>query len=208
MFLVFPIGWEAAVATGLTAWRPWRDLATAADRLAGRRRGRPSPSPGRPSGFARVHRLQRRAIVGQTPLDTQDAWGGKEFFPPWEVVDAAWRWAIERADPLQAPEPGPPAPVRRRCSSSGLRRLPIAYTLYALPQFLLLATRIQPTPLTSTNRYLLVLFPAFVVLALHPWPRRPAGLGHHLVLFLGLLLAEFQRGTFVRVDAGGVALPR
>ena len=53
----------------------------------------------------------------------------------------------------------------------GARRLPIAYTLFALPQFVLLATRIQPTPLTSTNRYLLVIFPVFVVLALIPWPR-------------------------------------
>ena len=79
----------------------------------------------------------------------------------------------------------------------GAKRLPISYTLYALPQFLLLATRIQPTPLTSTNRYLLVIFPAFVILALIPWARVRLAWGITSVLFLGLLLMEFQRGTFV-----------
>ncbi len=62
---------------------------------------------------------------------------------------------------------------------------------------MLLATRIQPTPLTSTNRYLLVLFPVFVVVALLPWPRLRLAWGITSILFLGLLLAEFQRGTFV-----------
>jgi hypothetical protein len=77
------------------------------------------------------------------------------------------------------------------------RRLPISYTLYALPQFVLLATRIQPTPLTSTNRYLLVIFPVFVVLALIPWARVRLAWGITSILFLALLLTEFQRGTFV-----------
>jgi hypothetical protein len=53
--------------------------------------------------------------------------------------------------------------------------------LFAAPQ-LLVACRLNPTPLTSTARYVLVLFPVFVVLAL---------------LFLGFLTTMFLRNTFV-----------
>jgi hypothetical protein len=63
---------------------------------------------------------------------------------------------------------------------------------------LLLATRIQPTPLTSTTRYVLVLFPVFVVAALltgHPWLRR-AWLAAS-ILALGVLATMFLNGHFV-----------
>ena len=194
VFLIFPVGWEVAVAAGLTAWRPWRSLALPA--IDWGVVGRGLIAVGGPAlGFWSFIGYTA-AAVGQTPLDTQDAWGGKEFFPPWEVVDAAWTWAIERSDPLQAFN------LVLLIGFGVLlvvaaRRLPISYTLYALPQFLLLATRIQPTPLTSTNRYLLVIFPVFVVLALIPWARVRLAWGITSILFLALLLTEFQRGTFV-----------
>jgi hypothetical protein len=194
VFLIFPVGWEVAVAAGLTAWRPWRSLALPA--IDWGVIGRGLIAVGGPAiGFWSFIGYTA-ATVGQTPLDTQDAWGGKEFFPPWEVVDAAWTWAIERSDPLQAFN------LILLIGFGVLlviaaRRLPISYTLYALPQFVLLATRIQPTPLTSTNRYLLVVFPVFVVLALIPWARVRLAWGITSILFLALLLTEFQRGTFV-----------
>ena len=194
VFLIFPVGWEVAVAAGLTAWRPWRSLALPA--IDWGVVGRGLIAVGGPAlGFWSFIGYTA-ATVGQTPLDTQDAWGGKEFFPPWEVVDAAWTWAVERSDPLQAFN------LVLLIGFGVLlvvaaRRLPISYTLYALPQFLLLATRIQPTPLTSTNRYLLVIFPVFVVLALIPWARVRLAWGITSILFLALLLTEFQRGTFV-----------
>ena len=80
----------------------------------------------------------------------------------------------------------------------GARRMPLTYSLYAWPPLLLIATRIQPTPLTSTTRYVLVLFPVFVVAALlaeHPWLRR-AWLVISLVL-LGALATMFLQGDFV-----------
>jgi hypothetical protein len=61
----------------------------------------------------------------------------------------------------------------------------------------LLATRIQPTPLTSTSRYLLVIFPAFVVLALIPWQRVRLAWAITSLLFLGILVREFQAGSYV-----------
>ena len=194
VFLALPIGWEALMASGLLHWRAsadadrpaitWRPL------LAG---GIASAGPA--VGFASFI-AYTAAIAGQTPLDTQDAWGGKEFFPPWEVVDAAWRWTIEHADPLQGLNLillflfGALLVV-------ALRRLPFAYSLFAVPQFVLLATRIQPTPLTSTNRYLMAIFPAFIVLALIPWRRVRIAWAITSLLFLAILLREFQAGTFV-----------
>ena len=42
-----------------------------------------------------------------------------------------------------------------------------------------------------------MIFPVFVVIALIPWARVRLAWGITSVLFLGLLLMEFQRGTFV-----------
>jgi hypothetical protein len=194
VFLALPIAWEALMASALLAWRPragpttdglgWRPL------VAG---GLASFGPA--AGFFGFI-VYAAAVAGQTPLDTQDAWGGKEFFPPWEVVGAAWRWTIDRADPLQGLN------LILLILFAGLllvafRRLPFAYSLFALPQFVLLATRIQPTPLTSTSRYLLAIFPAFIVLALIPWRRVRIAWAVTSLLFLAIVLREFQAGTFV-----------
>ena len=194
VFLALPIGWEALVASGLLGWRPsagtgrsaiaWRPL------LAG---GVAAVGP--VVGFASFI-VYTAAVAGQTPLDTQDAWGGKEFFPPWAVADAALRWTIDRADPLQGLNLALLV-IFGALLLVALRRLPFAYSLFALPQFALLITRIQPTPLTSTNRYLLVIFPAFVVLALIPWRRVRIAWAITSLLFLAILLQEFQAGTFV-----------
>ena len=79
----------------------------------------------------------------------------------------------------------------------GIRQVPVAYSLYAIPQIVLIGTRIQPTPLTSTARYLLVVFPVFVILALVPgrWLRFGWAIGS--VMFLSLLLASFLQGNYV-----------
>lgn len=194
VFLVLPIGWEALAAAGVTAWRPWRDRTLpvivwrqlVAGCLA---------ALGPLVGF--IGFIGWTAItVGQTPLDTQDAWGGKQFFPPWEVIGASWQWTVDHADPLQ----GLNLVLLLLFGvllAIGLKRLPIAYSLYAVPQFLLLATRIQPTPLTSTNRYLLVIFPAFVILALLPWRRARLAWAIVSTLFLAVLLQSFLAGDYV-----------
>jgi hypothetical protein len=194
VFLVLPIGWEALAAGGLAAWRPWREL-------------RLPPIAWRPVVAGWVAALgpvvgfvgflvYSGVSVGQTPLDTQDAWGGKQFFPPWEVVAAAWRWTVDQTDPLQGLNLALLL-LFGILLLVGLKRLPLAYSLYALPQFVLLATRIQPTPLTSTNRYLLVVFPAFVVLALIPWPRVRLAWAITSTLFLAVLLQAFLAGEYV-----------
>ncbi len=135
-------------------------------------------------------------VTGRTPLDTQGAWGGTAFHPPWEVAAAAWQWTLDQHDPLQALNLILLI-VFGVLLIAGSRRLPISYSLFAWPQIILLATRIQPTPLTSTNRYLLVIFPAFVVVALIPWRQVRLAWAITSLLFLALLVQSFLMGDYV-----------
>ena len=141
--------------------------------------------------------LVARSITGETPYDAQSLWGGTEFHPPWAVVAASAGWIIERGDALQALN------LIVLIGAAlllviGAPRMPAVYSLYAWPPLLLIATRIQPTPLTSTTRYILVIFPIFVVAALlteHRWVR---ALWIVLSLIgLGWLTAQFVQGEFV-----------
>jgi hypothetical protein len=61
----------------------------------------------------------------------------------------------------------------------------------------LLATRIQPTPLTSTARYLLVVFPVFVMIATVRDVRFRLGWLAGSAVLLALLTMSFMRGDFV-----------
>ena len=143
------------------------DRASDAGAVVGRWRPRP-----RSIGFGSFL-LATAAITGRTPLDTQDVWGGKNFHPPWEVVDASLRWIIEHHDSLQALNLAMLL-LFLVLVVVGVRRLPVSYSLLAIPQVVLIAIRIQPTPLTSTARLLEVVFPAFVVIALATGGRRRA----------------------------------
>lgn len=194
VFLVLPLGWEAFVAAGVTTWRPWRSARLPAIETRQLVRGGLAAA-GPLLGFGAFFAYSA-SVAGQTPLDTQDAWGGKEFFPPWDVAAAAWQWTLDRHDPLQFLNLALLV-LFGLLLIAGLRRLPIAYTLFALPQLVLLATRIQPTPLTSTNRYLLVIFPMFVVLALIPWPRVRLAWAITSTLFLAVLVQAFLTGDYV-----------
>lgn len=190
VFLVLPLAWEAAMA--------WRD--------AGWGTGPRWPPTGRviwPVVAALAPAIGlvaflgfSSAVAGQTPLDSAEAWGGTNFHPPWEVIDASWRWTIQHHDPLQALNLAMLG-LFALVTILGLRQVPVAYSLFAIPQIGLIATRIQPIPLTSTGRYLLVVFPVFVILALVPgrWPRFVWAVAS--TLFLAILLADFLRGNFV-----------
>jgi hypothetical protein len=138
------------------------------------------------------------ATVGRSVLDAQDAWGGRNFHWPWEVAEASIRWIVDRSEKgIQALNLGTLA-LFGGLGIVGLRRLPVVYSLYLWPPLLLLATRIQPTPLTSTTRYLVPLFPAFVMAALLARNRHVAAVWIVLsALLSGLLAYLFVTGTFV-----------
>jgi hypothetical protein len=193
VFLVLPIGWEA-----LMWWREVR-VARGGHGFPGLPAGtllRPIVAALAPAagfiGFLVVSSL----IAGQTPLDTQEVWGGKSFHLPWEVVDASWTWAIEHHDPLQALNLVTLL-FFAVVTVVGVRQVPVAYSLYSIPQIVLIGTRIQPTPLTSTARYLLVVFPVFVLLALVPgrWVRFAWLIGS--TMLLAVLVAAFLHGEYV-----------
>ena len=191
VFLVLPLGWEAAMAWREAGWRIGDRGGSPLGTIFGPLLAVIAPAVGFAAFF-----VFATAIVGKSPLDTAAAWGGTNFHPPWEVIDASWRWVIQHHDPLQAFNLAMLV-LFAAVTLVGLRRVPVAYSLFAIPQIALIATRIQPIPLTSTGRYLLVVFPVFVILALVPGRRLRFGWAVASTMFLALLLANFFQGTFV-----------
>jgi len=192
LLLVLPLAWEALVAARDA--RSDRRLATRDGRFIMATSVIATVAPAIAFlGFA----LAARQLSGETPYDAQAFWGGTSFHPPWEVVAASYRWIVERGDGAQALN------LITLIGSAALllaaaRRMPLTYSLYAWPPIILIALRIQPTPLTSTIRFVVVLFPIFIVLALltgRPWLERAWVILS--LLFLGLLTATFLGGDFV-----------
>jgi hypothetical protein len=188
LLLAIPLAWEAFVAIRQTGLRSPGALARA---------GWSAVAVLAPAAVFIGYGLVARSLTGETPYDAQSLWGGTDFHPPWALVAASVGWIIERQDGMQALNLGALLGAAALLVA-GARRMPLTYSLYAWPPLLLIATRIQPTPLTSTTRYVLVLFPVFVVAALlteHPWLQR-AWLAISVVL-LGVLATMFLQGDFV-----------
>jgi hypothetical protein len=194
VLLVLPLGWEAiryARESGAVP-RSSASIAAGFRLVVG-----PSVAVAAPAVAFVGYLLYATAVAGVSPLDSQDAWGGRNFHPPWDVFAASWQWFLDHHDGLQL------ANLVILMGSIALiigaaRRVPLSYTLLALPQLGLLATRLQPTPLTATSRYVVVVFPVFVVLALLGRSRRfdrtwviGSAMG------LAILASQFVRGAFI-----------
>lgn len=111
----------------------------------------------------------QRAILEETRtgLEAQTIWG-YQLVLPWDAVGASWSYVIDRAGTVGADL----VEALNLASLLGgvaiaiiaARRLPLAYALYALPSMLLLAVRqMSFSPLMSVTRYVLVVFPLFLV---------------------------------------------
>jgi hypothetical protein len=138
-----------------------------------------------------------RALVGETPFDAQDVWGGREFHAPWDVIGASAGWIVEHGDAMQAVNLltllGATALL-----AAGVTRLPVTYLLFGATHLLIIATRLQPTPLTSTTRFVLAIFPVFVVMALLArGPRARFAVAVISTLGLAVLAIRFLTGDFV-----------
>lgn len=136
--------------------------------------------------------------TGETPLDAQRRWWGSPTLNwPWELVQASAAWIARTGSALQALD----LAILLGAIALfvvGLWRLPLEYTLFSAPQLLIASTRILPTPLTSTTRYLGVVFPLFVVLALVTERRRIHWTwAVASILMLALLAHGYLRGDFV-----------
>jgi len=191
ILLVLPLAWEV-VRAAVGQWRAGR--AASARSLAASAAAVAAPA----LALGAIVAVQV-ALTHTNLFDSQDAWGGRDFHPPWETVAAAWDW-IQHGSQLRGIEALNLAALLL-CAALvvlGIGRIPASYVLYAAATVLLLAIRIQPTPLTATVRYLGVAFPCFVVAAL--LLRRPSAERAWLVVsatFAGLLTVLFLRGSFV-----------
>ncbi len=191
ILLALPLAWEAARAL----WRRWHGAGVTRPRI-----GLPDVAPIAAAiapvlGFG-GYVLWTAIAVGQTPFQAQSLWGFDPHWP-WETVVLAWNWAIGRPDGIEAVNLAALL-LFSGLFVAGIRLLPASYTLYVLPQIGIIATRVLPTPLTSTTRLVAVLFPSFVVLAMAGRSRRlnQAWIALSLV-FLGVLTVMFVRGDFV-----------
>lgn len=191
VLLVLPLAWEAARWIRAQRWtseellQRWPELVPAALAVL-------APLVG-----YQAFTLYAGAVLGQTPAGALGYWGATDLHPPWRVVASAVQWTIERGDGIELVN-------LIMLSFAGLalipifRRLPLSYGLYAVPHVVALSTRILPTPLTSTSRFVLVIFPIFIVLAL--WGRDERFHTAWLIgstMFLGLLTYLFLIGDFV-----------
>lgn len=136
-------------------------------------------------------------VVGRSVFESQAQWSGSAFHPPWDMVGATLDFVRRTGDPLQVLQLGMLF-VFAGLFVVGIRRLPLELTLYSAPLLYLAWARILPTPLTSTARQLLVIFPAFVVLSLLLDDRRARWSYAILsLLLLGALANEFVIGNFI-----------
>ena len=193
VLLVVPLAWEALLA--LREARATGRLEAGADL---RRVALSVAAALAPVAVFIAFGLAARAVTGETPIDAQSVWGGTDFHPPWVAVAAAASWVIERGDVIEALN------LAALLGSAallvvGARRIPMTYSLYAWPPLLLIATRVQPTPLTSTTRYVLVLFPIFVIAVLLAERRQWMRWGWLIVsaILLVALATLFLQGDFV-----------
>jgi hypothetical protein len=137
-----------------------------------------------------------KAATGLSPFAAQQSWR-LSLHAPWTVVALSWQYLRARGDRIEALNLALYL-LFAVLLVVGLRRLPLSYSLYAAPQLLLIGTRTNFSPLMAASRYVLVLFPAFVALALLGRSTRwhVAWLVASLVLLL-LLFYTFLSGTFV-----------
>ncbi len=179
--LVLPLAWEW--------WRQRR-------RPDGARRGRLGAAlvpPLAPGGFL-LFLLYSEVVAGATTFQAQRTQWGVTGRWPWTAAITSWREARAHSDPIE---------VLNLASLIlfavlliiGARRLPLSYALYAAPQLLLMGSRqtLVGSPLASTYRYVLVLFPAFVVLAWLGQRRRL----HYAWLCISLLLLSWLLSRFL-----------
>jgi hypothetical protein len=163
LFLALPIAWEAMRSAGLfrewgeQAWDlRWRAIAKAAATGS-------SPVIAIIAWYAAISLLFDGSPVG---MAAQAPWG-YQLAAPWDAVIDSVRYVAARF-------PRPPGWIEGlnlvcllgfAALTISTTRLPISHTLYAVPSLALIGTRTMfLLPLMSVSRYVLVLFPGFLVL--------------------------------------------
>jgi hypothetical protein len=136
-------------------------------------------------------------VAGRSFLEAQDTWSGTRVSTPWDLVGAAWTRISESGDMITALNLVALV-LFIGLFVAGVRRVPLSYSLYVGPSLALIALRSPAFPLMSAMRYVSVLFPCFVVLALLARSDR-VHTGWVIVsaLLLALLAMLFIQGEFI-----------
>ena len=137
------------------------------------------------------------AAVGESYFASNAAWGAHHLVWPWDRLADGIAWAIEHGRPVQALNAAMWV-LFVGLAIAAIRLLPTSYWLYVLPQLALMLTQETTFPLMSTIRYLIVVFPCFVILAMAGRSRRfNTAWVIVSVLLLGFVATQFLQGTMV-----------
>jgi len=158
--LTIPLGWEALVLLRAHRFAPGYRLATSTAVAAA---GAPVVGFG---SFVLVSKL----VTGLSPFDADREHWGYANAAPWDVLANAWRWMLDPANAgfanIQALTGFHLVMIATFVALFvvGLRTLPLTYSLYVAPQLLVITMGGPTTPLQSASRFMLAMFPIFVVL--------------------------------------------
>jgi hypothetical protein len=192
ILLFLPVGWEAAMALR-ESWRSGRPGA----RRLGRREILPVLALLVPVIAYAAFIGYTSAVVGEDYFAAHSNWAGTVVRLPWDAMAAGWDWALGHGDPFRMLDTIGLI-VFSILAIAGLRIVPASYSLYTFSALAVLFTQTTVYPLMSSMRYLLMLFPCFVILALlGRWPRLHTAWLIVSLLLLGFLTTSFVRGSFV-----------
>lgn len=190
LLLALPLGWEAirTIRAGL--------------RSSGRRRPSladltPLPIAAAPAIAYGAFVAYTALVVGKSYFEAHQDWASTVTTMPWDLATSAISYALSHHAPVVALNVGMLV-LFTLLTLGGIRRLPLSYTLYTVPQLWLTTTQQTVWPLMSTVRYLAILFPCFVVLAIVGRNERlHTGWSVISLLLLGYLASLFVAGAMV-----------
>lgn len=121
------------------------------------------------AGFA-LFIVYATLATGVSPFDAERSHWGYANAPPWDVLSGAWRWMLDPANAGFADIQALTGfhlvliAIFVALFVAGLRVVPVTYSLYVLPQLLVITMGGPATPLQSASRFMLAMFPVFVML--------------------------------------------
>ena len=191
VFLALPIAWEVLRDRGTLDW---------VRRRGGRPPGFSLLAAALPAGGIACFTLYQRLVIGaeKSGVDLLAPWGYTLVLPT-DALAAAWGYITSgRGDIPRAIETLNLVALLGAAAVAllGARRLPVAYGLYVLPSLGLLFFReMYFSPLMSASRYVLVLFPCFMIAASWLAPHRKLAAG---LVVIGAVLEIVLFGYFAR----------
>ena len=155
-----PLAWEAFLLLRAHRFAPghrWATIAGGAATVA------PAVGFGLFVAFAEL-------TTGVSPFDAERQHWGYGNAPPWDVLGGAFRWMLDPANSGFADIQALTGfhlvliAIFVALFVVGLLLVPVTYSLYVLPQLLVVMLGGPATPLQSASRFMLAMFPIFVVL--------------------------------------------